>query len=1308
MPKTLGLDLGTNSIGWAIVNTDFPEKILDKGVHIFSEGVKIEKGVESSRAAERTAYRSARKLIARRRQRKQQTLKVLADHNMCPLKPAEVRIWVMDKKQYPKKPEFIEWLRTDEAEGINPYALRDKASRGKIGQMELGRALYHLAQRRGFKSNRLDQTDEDELGPVKESKKRLSEKISDAKCNTMGQYFHSVYLKNQSGSIGNNLENIRKVWIPDREEHYLAEFEVICEVQKLDERLRDQLRSAIFYQRPLKSQKHQIGRCTLEPDKLRCSVSHPDFEEFRARQFINSIKKQDENGKFKQLNEEERENLWPKFTRLSKPTFEFKDLMKEITPGGQEVRFNYKPYEVISGCPFHALIENLFGADWKQTITGRYQRSTKKDGSIKSPEEIIHDIWHVLFSFDDKDKVKAFGSDKLGLGVKQQDKLADFRPKREYGRLSLKAIRKILPHLRNGHIFSYAVFMANLPEGLEDKQQREIGQQLSHILDTHRSHTKEVEIVNRLIGRFREDGLASHGAYQLDTQDKKEVVAVIHEVIGEAVLEGWPVEKQQELISDIEASFEKQLRLQPQGKFVQPQRLDERIKTYLSEVGLTDNQLDKLYHPSIIDPFEAPKVDPKDGKRYLASPAIPSIKNPMAMRTLYQLRHLINALIREGKLDENYTVNIELTRQLKDANERAAIRRYQQELRREREAHRNEIIKLFKTEHGKNIEPSVDELLKYKLWEEQGHQCIYTGLTINVSDFVGGVPIFDIEHTLPFSLSQDNSQANKTLAHQAYNRKVKGQKLPVECPNYNEEKTLSLEGKAVSCPPITRVFEKWQKTLDELEKQYNRRKLPPRGRLETKLQKDRRLQDKHYFRLKRDYWREKIARFKMTEVKTGFKNSQLVDTGFITRHARAYLNMYFDKVYSIKGDVTAAFRVHWGLQKEGEPKERDYHTHHAEDAITLACITKDLYDRLARATRYEEEGNPREGRKHIAATKPWPTFTEDVKAIRQEVLISHHTPDQTHKQTRRKLRKRGKLVRDSKGQKIYARGDTARGSLHKDTYYGAISDSEGEVRYVVRRAIATLKPGDIANIVDPVIREIIEKEVAAKGFKEAIDAGFSMASGVPVKKVRCYAKTVTDPIHLKPHTFVRSVKPRLPHKEEYHVVNDENFALAVYAGEDARGKKHRQYEVVNMMEAAEYYKLSNQLSQDQPLIPGATTVGKKQEVILPYQYMIKKGTMVLFYQNELEELLHLSSRELNRRLYKVTKFDKEGRVFFRFHTEARQASTLKPAYAIDLQDPPPLVRLPSKSVDKFKIAVEGVHFDLHITGRIKWRPIMDR
>ena len=184
MKKILGIDLGTNSIGWALVEQHFSSaldetgqrnlsrfELKDKGVRLFQEGVKIEKGVESSKAAERTGYRSARKLKYRRKLRKYETLKVLIAAGMCPLKSEELEKWrhyvnpetgkTETFRHYPKGQAFIDWLQCDRSRGISPYYIRDKASREKMSDpLLLGRAFYHLAQRRGFLSNRLDASEE--------------------------------------------------------------------------------------------------------------------------------------------------------------------------------------------------------------------------------------------------------------------------------------------------------------------------------------------------------------------------------------------------------------------------------------------------------------------------------------------------------------------------------------------------------------------------------------------------------------------------------------------------------------------------------------------------------------------------------------------------------------------------------------------------------------------------------------------------------------------------------------------------------------------------------------------------------------------------------------------------------------------------------------------------------------------------------------------------------------------------------------------------------------------------------------------
>ena len=165
MERILGIDTGTNSLGWAIIEKDGDtRRLLYKGTNIFSEGVKIEKGIESSKAADRTDHRSVRKHYWRRKVRKVRLLTILSENRLCPpLDKEELREWKL-KRIYPKSDEFMEWQRTEDKDDINPYRYRYLCLTEKLDLTDirqryiLGRALYHLNQRRGFLSNRKETT----------------------------------------------------------------------------------------------------------------------------------------------------------------------------------------------------------------------------------------------------------------------------------------------------------------------------------------------------------------------------------------------------------------------------------------------------------------------------------------------------------------------------------------------------------------------------------------------------------------------------------------------------------------------------------------------------------------------------------------------------------------------------------------------------------------------------------------------------------------------------------------------------------------------------------------------------------------------------------------------------------------------------------------------------------------------------------------------------------------------------------------------------------------------------------------------
>ena len=440
----------------------------------------------------------------------------------------------------------------------------------------------------------------------------------------------------------------------------------------------------------------------------------------------------------------------------------------------------------------------------------------------------------------------------------------------------------------------------------------------------------------------------------------------------------------------------------------------------------------------------------------------------------------------------------------------------------------------------------------------------------------------------------------------------------------------------------------------------------------------------------------------MTEVPEGFSNRQGVDIGIIGKYARLYLQTVFDRIYTVKGSTTAAFRKMWGLQEEYARKERTNHVHHCIDAITIACIGRREYDRWAQYAAdeerysYGESGKPR-------FEKPWPTFTEDVKAVADELLVAHHTPDNMAKQTRKKLRVRGRIKLNEAGQPIYQQGDTARCRLHQETFYGAI-EREGEIRYVVRKALAQLQPGDIDKIVDDAVRDRVREAIDEVGFKTAMNAGeytiwMNRAKGIAIRKVRIFTPSITQPIALKKQRD-RSDKA---YKQDYHVANDGNYCMAVYEGHDKKGRTKRTFELVSNFEAAQYFKASADRESRPDLVPQTDANG------FPLKCILRIGTMVLFYENSPEELCDCSRQELAKRLYKVTGFstltvaqNSYGRLTLKHHQEARPASELKAksgAWKIDEEYRAVISILHTQ----LNALVEGYDFELTVTGEIKFK-----
>lgn len=275
--------------------------------------------------------------------------------------------------------------------------------------------------------------------------------------------------------------------------------------------------------------------------------------------------------------------------------------------------------------------------------------------------------------------------------------------------------------------------------------------------------------------------------------------------------------------------------------------------------------------------------------------------------------------------------------------------------------------------------------------------------------------------------------------------------------------------------------------------------------------------------------------------------------------------------------------------------------------------------------------------------------------------------------------------------------------MHQDSIYGAIKNpfNTDEVRYVIRKDLESLKKNDIDNIVDEVIKSKIKLAVADKVLtlssnpqqknKLVGQVWMNEVKQIPIKNVRIYATTVKNPLEIKEHSKLS--KSRHEHKQKVYGQNDENYAMAIYEGVDKKGKIKRSYECINNINAGLYYKLSSrEFRQNYDIVPNPD-----DKTGLKLKYLLKKGIMVLFYRENIEEIFELKKNEINKRLYKLVKFDAQGRLTFRPHFEARQASELIESYNIDFEKPQDQIRL---QVSKLNILVENYDFKLSPSGKI--------
>ncbi len=425
MRYRLALDLGSTSLGWAMIRLsadNAPMAIIKAGVRIFSDGRNPKDG--SSLAVTRREARAMRRRRDRLLKRKARMMATLIAHGFFSKLEAERKA----------------------LETLNPYTLRAKGLDAALSPAEFGRALFHINQRRGFKSNRKTDKADNDSGALKTAISKLRQNLLDTGCRTVGEWLHK---RDAAGSTVRARIRHEKVTKDDGKTRidksydlYIdramieAEFDALWAAQSVFNPLlfnntaRGELKDALLFQRPLKPV--IPGRCTLLPDEMRAPLALPSTQRFRIYQELANLRILGDGLKDVELTLEQRNKLAQALETGHKS---FKTAIPKLLGLSGTVKFNLADAKrlELKGNVTCAILskKDLFGDDWWDF------------------DETMQDaiVWQ-LVKEENEAKLIAWLQSETGIDEARAEKLANVALPEGYGSLSAKALARILPALR--------------------------------------------------------------------------------------------------------------------------------------------------------------------------------------------------------------------------------------------------------------------------------------------------------------------------------------------------------------------------------------------------------------------------------------------------------------------------------------------------------------------------------------------------------------------------------------------------------------------------------------------------------------------------------------------------------------------------------------------------------------------------------------------------------------------------------------------------------------------------------------------
>ena len=544
--KILGLDLGVSSVGWALIECDenrIPKDILGVGCRIIpmteTDEKNFNKGISVTPCSARTMNRSARRRNFRFKMRRKLLSAYLGSLGMLP-----------DSKEMTALPPLELWRKRAKA------ATTDE----QISLTDLGRVLLHMNQKRGYRHSRLDNSNSEETQHVQNINNRYAE--IQKRNMTVGQALFVLLNESvQKTEGGQQIVNARLKECVFPRQAYVEEFEKIMEVQSafypqiLTPETIENLRYAIFHQRPLKSCKHLVSYCEFAAKEYstkdgRKVISGPKVaprtsplaQVCRLYEAVNNIRLININNKRRKnvINQPSlfSEDLMPRDLRLLQEVYLLSPEEKERVVGhlssnekltaaqllkllglkkadgfvpdqavkngikGNETLFKLR--EALKG---YDKADELLKFDLKVVDSGKTSNSTGERLPVISPDCInqpLYKLWHLIYSVPDPTELKQNLIRQFGIedeGILQRLIALDFRTS-GYANKSSKVMREILPYLMNGFDYATACDMVDINHSDSITKEKNVSRELSHYITPLSKNSLRQPLVERVLNQM--------------------------------------------------------------------------------------------------------------------------------------------------------------------------------------------------------------------------------------------------------------------------------------------------------------------------------------------------------------------------------------------------------------------------------------------------------------------------------------------------------------------------------------------------------------------------------------------------------------------------------------------------------------------------------------------------------------------------------------------------------------------------------------------------------------------------------------